>query len=206
MNGFMEIILDADGKSTIASVRGWRSVTRPGYFGRRRDLIFSRYDANYNGRDNWRLVWLAPVLGDRPGYVFNFEQACRMLYGESYTRYLQDRPDDVDFICEFCDCMDNSPTNIHSGCDYAIQEARSTHIQDIAVRNALKQLGRGFTGKRTELLVIRSQDSNGYRFGPGNVPFYNPSLIIQPSMCPPWANPGSVEDFWQSNKFLQVRE
>jgi hypothetical protein len=35
--------------------------------------------------------------------------------------------------------------------------------------------------------------------------FAEPTLITQPSKCPPWAKEGSVEDFWQSNKWLQVR-
>lgn len=138
--------------------------------------------------------------------ALEFEQACKVFYEESYQRYLQDRLDDLDFICEFTECMDNSPTNVQSGLDYTAQEAYSTHIQDIAVRNVLHRLGRSFTGKRTELLIIRSVDSNGFRFGPGNVPFYVPNAIVRPSKCPSWANRGSVEDFWQSNKILQVSE
>ena len=178
----------------------WRRVERPGYFGRRRDQIVLGYDTKY-GAGQWRLVWI--VDG---GATHTFEDACKYFYEESYYLYLKDRPDDVDFICEFTECMDNSPTNVHSGLDYTAQEAYSTHIQDIAVRNVLARLGRSFTGKRTELLVIRSADSAGFRFGPGNVPFYAPSAIMQPSKCPSWANRGSVEDFWQSNKWLQIDE
>ena len=185
-------------------VTGWRNVDRPGYFGKRRDATHLRYDMEY-GAGNWRIVWVVPGFRDGPSLVLGFEQACKVIYEESYVRYLQDRLDDVGFICTFTDCIDNSPTNVHSGLDYTAQEASSTHIQDIAVRNALRRLGYWFTGARTELLVIRSQDSSGYRFGPGNVPLYRPELIIQPSKCPRWANPGSVEDFWQSNKYLQVR-
>lgn len=195
----MEVV---DGE-TVES-RGWRSVERPGYFGKRRDTIVMRYDVTY-GADNWRLVWVLPPFKNAPSVALTFEQACKVVYEESYMRYLQDRPDDVDFICEFVDCIDNSATNVHSGLDYTAQESGSTHIQDIAVRNVLAKLGRSFTGKRTELLVIREPASTGYRFGPGNVPLYRPELIIQPSKCPRWATPGSIEDFWQSNKHLQVR-
>jgi hypothetical protein len=183
---------------------GWRSVERPGYFGKRRDATHLRYDATY-GANNWRLVWIVPGFSGGPALALDFVQACKTIYEESYVRYLQARPEDVDFICEFVDCIDNSPTNVHSGLDYTMQETNSTHIQDIAVRNALNCLGRSFTGKRTELLIIRSADSNGFRFGPGNVPLFQPKMITQPSKCPLWANRGSVEDFWQSNKYLQVR-
>lgn len=183
----------------------WRNVERPGYFGKRRDTAHARFDAQH-GAGNWRIAWvIAGYPLGTPDLAFDFVHACRLLYEESYFQYLKDRPDDVDFICEFTECIDNSPTNVHSGLDYTAQEASSTHIQDIAVRNVLHKLGRSFTGERTELLVIRSADSNGYRFGPGNVPFYRKEIITQPSRCPTWANAGSVEDFWQSNKWLQVR-
>lgn len=198
----MNLVEIVDGNAV--PVTGWHNVERPGYFGRRRDAMHLRYDATY-GADNWRLVWIVPGFKSGPDLVLNFVQACKTIYEESYVRYLQDRLDDVGFICTFTDCMDNSPTNVHSGLDYTAQEASSTHIQDIAVRNALQRLGYWFTGARTELLIIRSADSNGYRFGPGNVPLYRPELITQPSKCPQWASPGSVEDFWQSNKYLQVR-
>lgn len=185
-------------------VREWRNIERPGYFGRRRDQKHAQYDVQY-GAGNWRIVWVVPGYGaDGSDIAFSFEQACKLFYEESYIRYLEQRPDDIDFICEFTECIDNAPTNVHSGLDYTAQEAFSTHIQDIAVRNVLAHLGRSFTGKRPELLVIRSADSNGYKFGPGNVPFYQPKMITRPSLHPAWANRDSVEDFWQSNKWLQV--
>lgn len=176
----------------------WRSVERPGYFGRRRDEKIAAFDAKY-GRDNWRLVW---IVGDT---VCEFVDACKQFYEESYFRWFKDHPEQVDFVCTFTNCIDNAPTNVDSGCDYTIQEAFSTHIQDIAVRNVLRRLGRWFTGDNGQLLVIRSRDDNGYRYGPGNIPFYAPELITQPSLCPPWAQRGSTEDAWQSCKWLQVR-
>lgn len=177
----------------------WVSVERPGYFGRRRDQKIARINAQY-GIGNWRLVHVVE------GTAYEFVEACQLFYEESYFRYLADHPEDVDFICQFGECIDNAPSNIQSGCDYEHQEAYSTHIQDIAVRNVLKHLGRWFTAEREEILVIRSPDTNGYRFGPGNIPFYDPKLITQPEICPAWANSGSVEAFWQSCKTLQVRK
>lgn len=191
-----------DDFGTVA--REWRNIERPGYFGRRRDHMHAQYDAKY-GAGNWRIAWIVNGYGaDATDIAFSFEQACELFYEESYYRYLVDRDADVDFICEFTECIDNAPTNVHSGLDYTAQEAYSTHIQDIAVRNVLSRLGRVFTGKRAELLVIRSVDSNGYKFGPGNIPLYQPKLITRPSLHPAWANRDSVEDFWQSNKWLQV--
>lgn len=182
----------------------WKAVERPGYFGRRRDEKIAAFDAKF-GKGNWKLVWL---WGDLDAYqYFEFFEACRSFYEESYLKYLKDRPDDINFICTFGQCYDNAVSNTQSGLDYMVQEAYSTHIQDIAIRNVLRRLGRWFEGPTDKLLQIRSKDSEGFRFGPGNVPFYAPSKIGngQGSLCPTWANEGSVEDFWQSNKWLMAR-
>lgn len=206
LKGMVQLEDEAGGFPSVTGgvrQRVWRNVERPGYFGRRRDLRHAQFDAQH-GAGNWRLAWIVPAFKDNPEVVLSFVQACKVIYEESYFQHLQNRPVDVDFICEFTECIDNAPTNVHSGLDYTAQEAYSTHIQDIAVRNVLAKLGRAFTGKRTELLVIRSVDSNGHQFGPGNVPLYRPGIITRPSLCPAWASRDSVEDFWQSNKWLQV--
>jgi len=175
----------------------WRSDHRPGYFGRRRDAKTAELNAKH-GEGRWRLAWVAGA------FDFSFEKACTVFYEESYLRQLSAHPLEVDFICSFGECIDNAPTNVESGLDYTKQEAFSTHIQDIAVRNVLRRLGRKFDGPPDSLLVIRGVDSNGHRFGPGNVPFITPGLISQPSLVPAWGNRWSVEDFWQSNKWVQV--
>lgn len=177
----------------------WLNDHRPGYFGRRRDSKVAALDATL-GKGNWRLAWVVA-----PALTYEFADACKLLYEESYYLYLKDRPADLDFICSFGECMDNATSNVQSGLDYTKQEAFSTHIQDIAVRNVLHRLGRKFEGPPEKLLVIRSADSEGFRFGPGNVPFMWPERITQPSLCPKWANKGSTEDAWQSLKWIQIR-
>ena len=203
----------------------WRNVERPGYFGRRRDMKIATFDEVY-GKDQWRLAWVYvpertisnlfentadlykgydEALIPRSAWAFDFVNACKMFYEESYVRWLSRHPADLEFACSYGECIDNAPSNVNSGLDYSIQESYSTHIQDIAMRNALRRIGREFTGPKDKILVIRSKDSDGYRFGPGNISFSEPERILQPSKCPDWSNKGTVEDFWQSNKFLQVR-
>jgi hypothetical protein len=181
--------------SRIMSV--WINDHRPGYFGRKRDKIVNEYNSLY-GKEGWRLRWVAATI------AFTFEEACVQFYEKSYYNFLKDKPEELDFICSHGECIDNAPTNVQSGLDYTKQESYSTHIQDIAVRNVLTGLGRKFLGPPDKILVIRSADSNGYKFGPGNIPCFDQSVITQPSLCPTWAGRGSVEDFWQSNKWVQV--
>lgn len=176
-----------------------QKLYRPGFFGRRRDAIVADLNTKY-GKDKWTLAWYAE------GYdVLEFEDACMAYYEESYIEWFRKNTQELDFICSFGECIDNAPTNIYSGCYYTKQEAFSTHIQDIAIRNVLKYFGRGFCGPDNRILVIRSIDSDGYKYGPGQIPFFAPDLIEQPSKRPGWARAGSVEDFWQSNKWVILK-
>lgn len=186
-------------KAGYKESRMWHDLHRPGYFGRKRDEKIKQYNNEY-GEGNWRLSWIVNNL------PYNFGEACILFYEESYYQYLKDKKEDLDFICSFGECIDNANTNIQSGLDYNKQEAYSTHIQDIAVRNVLKKVARKFEGPSDRILVIRSKDSEGFRWGPGNIPFYEPKLITKPELCPKWANKGSVESFWQSNKWIQIKK
>lgn len=177
-----------------------RIVERPGYFGRRKDEKIREFNSRH-GKGNWTLVW----GHDDVGY-YEFEEACILFYEWSYLEWFKNNPEALDHVTSYGECIDNAPTNVRSGCDYTKQEAFSTHIQDIAVRNVLRHNGREFVGAADDILIIRSDETNGYRYGPGNIPFYNSGLITYPSKRPRWANPGSVEDFWQSNKWLAIKE
>lgn len=176
----------------------WNNDHRPGYFGRKRDQITRQYN-ELHGKTGWRLRWVVEGAG-----AFDFEAACVSYYEKSYFNFLKNKPEELKFICSFGNCIDNAPTNVQSGLDYMKQESYSTHIQDIAVRNVLHGLGLKFEGPPDKILIIRSSDSNGFKFGPGNIPLFDQSLITQPSLCPSWAGKGSVEDFWQSNKWVQI--
>lgn len=175
----------------------WTDAGRPGYFGRHRDEKISALNVEH-GIGNWRLIWR---VGETDATFFS---ACRYFYEESYFAYLRARPAEVDEICSYGRVIDNASTNVASGLDYASQEAFSTHIQDIAVRNVLRRLDRWFEGPPSAILTIRGDASNGWKWNPGNVPFYWPRFIDLRSLRPSWAQVGSVEDFWQSNKLLQV--
>lgn len=175
----------------------WRVVERPGYLGKKRDAKYQDWDRIY-GKGGWRISWIVR------GKDYDFLTACKEFYEEAYFQRMS-VSNKLDYICSYGECIDNDESNIQSGCDYLKQESDCTHIQDIAVRNVLRRLGRKFEGPSDKILTIRSVDSNGYMLSPGRVMFHLPELILHPSKCPRWAKEGSVEDFWQSNKFLQCR-
>ena len=179
-------------------MRDWYPVERPGYFGKRRDQKIAALNEKY-GTGNWKLAW---KFGTD---FYDFVPACRYFYERSYFEFFTKNRDALVVVCQFRECMDNAETNVNSGMDYSIQEAVSTHIQDIAVRNVLHLMGHKFTSQNDSLLVIRGEDSNGQWLNPGHIPFFDQFEIGHPSLAPFWVKPHSVEDFWQSNKWVVMR-
>ncbi len=165
------------------------------YAGFKKDGIYRALDEKY-GPSNWKA---AHLLGSQ---VID-RQAAAELYGEAYFQHLQSHPKIADWLVRNAkEVYDYSPSNIDSGLDYSKQEGSATHLQDIAVRNALKRLGKEFKG--TKLMQIRGHESDGYCLNPGVIPFHDPKAILNMEQRG-WWKPGSVEDFYQKNKALLVR-
>jgi hypothetical protein len=176
----------------------WINEGRPGYLGKHRTEKFHEWDLLY-GKGDWRLAWLW-------GRSFvTFTGACH-LYEDAYVAYLgKNRSILNELIRVACDVYDDSPSNITSGVDYLKQETERTHIQDIAIRRALKRLNTCFHG--TQLLQIRQEKgihSLSMTLSPGKVPFNKMDKITRPWLKG-WWDQGTVECFYQSNRILQVR-
>lgn len=175
----------------------WVDIDRPGYLGRHRDQRHAEWDAEY-GEGNWHLAW---QVGD----IWVPWGAMCMLYEDAYYEYLKNHPDTLDRLCrDASDVYDDDPSNMDSGFDYSRQETDRTHVQDIAVRRCLIRHARWFQG--TEPVQIR--DSLGdhplsVELSPGKVPFHKPDLLIRPEMQG-WWDYGTVESFYQSNKYLRI--
>jgi len=176
----------------------WRDIGRPGPLGKRRDEKFQEWDNMY-GQDNWRLMW---KVGDR--YV-DFNGACE-LYEEAYYRFLNSNPEVVQqLIQDAANVYDDNPSNIESGFDYNKQETVRTHLQDIAIRCALKRLGVWFQGKKLiQIRHDRGEHELSMTLSPGKVPFHMPD-IFDSSELEGWWDPGSVESLYQSFRVLQVK-
>ena len=179
-------------------VENWQTVGRPGYLGKKRDETYAKWDREY-GKGNWRLVWLVD------GAVLNFLDVC-LLYEFAYLVFLNNHPEIVEQLTsEAREIYDDEESNVASGMDYTKQETTRTHIQDIAIRRCLSYLGVWFRGK--QLIRIRQEKGNhplSITLSPGNVPFNHPEWIAKPELVGWWKR-GSVEAFYQSNRFLQVK-
>jgi len=126
------------------------------------------------------------------------------LYEDAYLAHFEATPEVLWWLLRTAfDVFDNSESNVLSGLDYRIQEAPTTHLQDIAVRRCVMRLGARFAGDH--LVEIRARDSEGFALNPGQVPFHRPDLIVEPQPRSWWLA-DSVEAFWQANKVFQVRE
>lgn len=175
----------------------WITKNRPGFFGKRRDALFQEYTSRY-GEGNWRIMW---QWGDE---IVPFEEAC-LIYEQAYYEDSIERENLWrKLTSEASEVYDHHPSNIHSGFDYSKQEEGATHLQDIAIRKVISRRGWTFEGENH--IQIRGHGSFwGKSLNPGKVIFHKPDLIIYPHLDG-WWNYNSIEDFYQSNKVLQVKE
>ena len=172
-------------------------IERPGFIGRKKQEKYKEWNEKY-GEDNWGFIW------KWGGLLIDFKQAC-LTYEDAYYKDSFERErlwKNLFFKAK--DFYDNVETNVNSGTNYSIQEAYSTHLQDIAVRRV--GLRRGWKMKGTRLIQIRGPESEGHELMPGKVKFHEPEKIERPDMLPWWAEPNSAEAFYQNNRWLFVKE
>jgi hypothetical protein len=175
----------------------WKTLERPGYFGKKRDEIFRQYSEKY-GADGWRTMW------QWNGEIVPWLVACHIYedgyYADSFKR--EDLWRELSHTAK--DVYDYNPADVESGLDYTVQKGIATHLQDISIRRVVMRRGWKFEGDK--LVQIRSHSEYwGENLSPGRVEFHLPELIIAPHIESWWDN-NSIEDFYQSNKIIQVKE
>jgi len=183
-------------------MKEWKPVGRPGPFGSKRDDKFKELDEKY-GKGNWK-------IGYKVGNEFlDFQEACKV-YEDAYYEFLRENLGiAVMLVKAASNVFDDEKTNVDSGFDYSIQETKRTHIQDIAIRNAIKRMGIWFMGN--ELIQIRHEQGDhplSLLLSPGAVPFHKPDLMepILETAKKPWYKKNSVEDWYQRAKYLIVKQ
>lgn len=190
---------------------GWETVERPGYFGEKRDELQAGFDSQY-GMGNWRIAW-------EFGELALERSEALQLYEDGYYEHFRNKPELVDWLVKnFSNVFDTSPTNIKAAFSYDVQETPNNHIHDVSIRRAVLRRGVWFSGGK--LLEVRSTNGEGWVLSPCNVPFHLPHMIYQGQTMykgkerdfisdPPWwikrGVRNSVEEFYQQNKILQLK-
>lgn len=181
----------------------WKFAEYPGYLGKARESVYSIWDKKY-GPDNWRIVYCWA------GKIVEREFALQ-LYEDAYYMFLND-PKNIKVLdwlrLTASDVYDTAPSNVGQ-MDYIRQETPNNHIHDVAIRRAVLRLGVLFAGDH--LVHVRGEDSEGYRLCPGEVPFHLPGMILKSAINDygkkgEWWKGFSIEDFYQRNKILQIKE
>jgi hypothetical protein len=192
-------------------VTGWETLDRPGYFGKKRDVLQARFNEQY-GAGNWRIAWQwGEQTIERP--------IALQIYEDGYYEHFKNSPDLLQWLTSnFWNVFDTAPTNVEAGFSYDVQETSSNHLHDVAIRRAVLRNGVWFSGNK--LLEVRSIDAEGWVLSPCNIPFHLPHMIYRGqtkyegevrdfSKDPPWwikrGVKDSVEEFYQQNKVLQTR-
>jgi hypothetical protein len=179
----------------------WITIERPGYLGKTRDSRQETWNSVY-GELEWRFAW------QKGNDVIIMPEALK-LYEDGYFEYFKKNPARLNWLVKKAsNIYDTDPSNVEAGLEYKIGDTPSNHIHDIAIRNAVKRHDKEFLGDK--LLRVRWKSSEGYALNPGVVPFHLPELISKEPVRnyggAQWWRDGTIEDFYQKNKLLQIRD
>jgi len=157
----------------------WEIAERPGYFGPKRDELVHKWDQEFG---NWKVVW------DWCGYFLEMSEALQ-IYEDGYSEFVKNNLTLAESItAKYENIIDNAESNVQSGFDYTIQEAKTNHYHDIALRRAFMRNGLKFRGEG--LLEIRGPKSVGAFWDPANVPFHKPYDIYK----------GEIKDYHEGDR------
>lgn len=160
------------------------------------------------GESNWKVgfIWKENIIDQSEALI---------LIENSYNEYFEEHPEILAFLSEIAqDIFINSEKDIQSGLKYSLQESRGFHYADIAIRKVMENNNIKFLGEHIIKIVKDRETIFNTEFSkqieinnlsslisPGYVPFSNYDLILE-SNQKGWWKPGSIEDFWRSNKAI----
>jgi len=184
----------------------WKTIERPGYLGKKRDEVQRSWDERF-GVGNWKIAWVwSGLVLDRPEAL--------QLYEDGYYEFLKFSSRTLKWLVRTAsDVYDTAPSNVSAGFSYDIQETINNHIHDVAIRRAVFRNGVWFEG--SQLIQVRGKGSDGESLSPHLVPFHRHDLILDANIRDYggkglwWRQlgiPKSIEEFYQHNKVLQIRE
>ena len=187
----------------------WITVERPGYFGKKRAEFEKRWNEEY-GEGNWKLVWETPR-----GNVLDYDGIIQE-YIEGYAEYFRSHLDEAEYVTSnFSYCYDKEMVSKDEAFDPYARYNRPGHVNqfhNVAMNIALeKVLGMPFKGE-VPLKVRAAKPGTpkeewplGWHWQPGLIPSAHPEEIFDMDFEGQWWDKGSIEDFYQCNKALQIR-
>jgi len=160
----------------------WRTVERPGYLGKRKEIEYARWNNQY-GEGDWRLVWETAK-----GETWFYGDVFWKIYVPGYTIYFLGHLDEAEYLTkEFSYAYDKDMICRNEAFDpNALYEktGRPNQFHNVAFNIALEYgLGLSFQGGR--LIQVREGKPEtsvetwpeGWRWSPGRIATVRPDLI-----------------------------
>lgn len=188
----------------------WRTIERPGYLGKKKDEKYLLWNQKY-GEGNWRLVNETAT-----GEIFSYEDIIWKIYVPGYAMYFLKNQDEARFVTDnYSYAYDKDLISKESAFDiYCLynKPGVANQFHNIAFNLALEYfLGISFKG--THPLQVRegkpgtpdSEQPEGYRWSPGRIMAVRQDLIPKVDLGQTWWSSGTIEDFYQKSKSLQIK-
>jgi len=187
----------------------WITVDRPGYFGKNREVQEKLWDEKY-GIGNWRLACQTPQ-----GIVLTYDGVIQE-YIEGYAEYFRLHPDEAKQITEsFAYAYDKELVTKEDAFDpYALYQkpGKANQFHHVAFNIALERVLKS-PFKGSEPIKVRAGKPEtpiekwpaGWKWHPGRIPCVHPETITNREFPNQWWEKDSIEDFYQSNKVLQIK-
>jgi len=199
----------------------WKTVESPGYFGSSRDSSIAWWNEKY-GEENWRIAWET-----KDQIIMNFDDVFWNIYVPGYAEYFRIHSDEARLITSAHSFTYDKEiiTREEAFAPRALYEipGKANQFHHVALNIALEwHLGFPFRGKRplqvrepkysavvsenatVALLQAAHPVALAWKWSPGRIPTIRMDLVEK--SIAGWWQPGSIEDFYQSTKVLQVKQ